>query len=184
MPKHSIRAVTAVAAPACPTAFGPAPGGFAAVASRSAGPGPAAASRFVPGPCPKSDVLNAGRKTFPGWPDTVLGQVPQLPFQYPVCRTWNVPDRAAVQRVATVGPVPALVVSGTFDAKTGAGRARDVVRDLSGSTAVQIPGIGHWVVPQSPCAQRVPTSFLALPTAPDTACVDGLEPKPFTIIPR
>lgn len=130
------------------------------------------------------DVLKAGRKAFPGWPDTVLAQVPQLPFQYPACRIWNVPDRTSVQRVATVGSVPALVISGTFDAKTGASWARDVARDLSRSTAVQVPGIGHWVVPQSPCAQRVLASFLTRPTAPDTGCVDGLEPRPFTIIPK
>ncbi|MFD7256748.1 alpha/beta fold hydrolase [Streptomyces sp. NPDC059874] len=140
-------------------------------------------SELAPG-YSESDVLDAGRKAFPGWPDTVLAQVPQLPFQYPACRIWNVPDRASVQRVATISSVPALVISGTFDAKTGMSWARDVIRDLSGSTAVQIPGIGHWVVPQSPCAQRVLASFLARPTAPDTGCVDDLEPEPFTIIPK
>ncbi|WP_405532449.1 alpha/beta hydrolase [Streptomyces avidinii] len=142
-----------------------------------------ACSEWAPG-YSEADVLKAGRMAFPGWPDTVLAQVPQLPFQYPVCRVWNVPDRAAVQRVATVSSVPALLISGTFDVKTGASWAKDVARDLSGSTAVQIPGIGHWVVPQSPCAQQVLASFLAHPTAPDTACVDGLEPGPFTIIPK
>ncbi|WP_324603787.1 alpha/beta hydrolase [Streptomyces sp. NRRL S-244] len=96
----------------------------------------------------------------------------------------DVADRASVQRVATVGPVPALLVSGTFDVKTGASWAKDVARDLSRSTAVQVPGIGHWVVPQSPCAQRVLASFLARPAAPDTACADGLEPQPFTIVPK
>ncbi|MEV4329768.1 alpha/beta fold hydrolase [Streptomyces sp. NPDC049597] len=142
-----------------------------------------ACSEWAPG-YSEPDVLKAGRKAFPGWPDTVLAQVPQLPFQYPACRIWNVPDRASVQRVATVSSVPALVISGTFDAKTGASWARGVARDLSRSTAVQIPGIGHWVVPQSPCAQRVLASFLARPTAPDTSCVDDLEPEPFTIIPK
>ncbi|MDA5280278.1 MULTISPECIES: alpha/beta fold hydrolase [unclassified Streptomyces] len=132
----------------------------------------------------ESDVLEAGRKTFPGWPDTVLAQVPQLPFQYEACRIWNVPDRASGQRVPTVGSVPALVVSGTFDVKTGASWAKGVARDLSRSTSVQVPGIGHWVVPQSPCAQRVLASFFAHPTDPDTSCVDGLEPPPFTIVPR
>ncbi|MFE6843558.1 alpha/beta fold hydrolase [Streptomyces sp. NPDC057686] len=142
-----------------------------------------ACSEWAPG-YSEADVLKAGRKAFPGWPDTVLAQVPQLPFQYPACRIWNVADRASIQRVATVSSVPALVISGTFDAKTGMSWAKDVIRDLSGSTAVQIPGIGHWVVPQSPCAQRVLASFLARPTAPDTACVDDLEPAPFTIIPK
>ncbi|WP_329440870.1 alpha/beta hydrolase [Streptomyces sp. NBC_01426] len=142
-----------------------------------------ACSEWAPG-YSESDVLKAGRKTYPGWPDTVLAQAPQLPFQYPACGIWDVPDRASVQRVATVSSVPALVVSGTFDVKTGASWAKGVARNLSRSTAIQVPGIGHWVVPQSPCAQSVLASFLARPTAPDTSCVDGLEPEPFTIIPK
>lgn len=142
-----------------------------------------ACSEWAPG-YSESDVLKAGRKAFPGWPDTVLAQVPQLPFQYPVCGIWNVPDRAKTQRVATVSSVPALLVSGTFDVKTGASWAKGVAHNLSRSTAIRVPGIGHWVVPQSPCAQRVLASFLARPTAPDTSCVDDLEPEPFTITPK
>ncbi|MFD6225325.1 alpha/beta fold hydrolase [Streptomyces sp. NPDC060232] len=132
----------------------------------------------------ETDVLTAGRKVYPQWPDTVLAEVPQLPFQYPACGIWDVADRAAAQRQPTVSSVPALVVSGTFDVKTGASWAKDVARNLSRSTSVLVPGIGHWVVPQSPCAQSVLASFFARPTAPDTSCVDDVEPKPFTIIPE
>ncbi|ARZ71794.1 transporter [Streptomyces albireticuli] len=142
-----------------------------------------ACAEWVPGSTP-SDVLKAGRWAFPGWPDTVLAQAPQLPFQHRVCRVWDVPDRTSTQRVATVSTVPTLIVSGTFDTKTGASWAREAARTLPRSTSVRIPGIGHWVVPQSPCAQRVLASFLARPTAPDTDCVAGLTPKPFTIIPK
>ncbi|MFK0253708.1 alpha/beta fold hydrolase [Streptomyces sp. NPDC090445] len=142
-----------------------------------------ACSEWAPG-YSESDVLNAGRQAFPGWPDSVLAQAPQLPFQYDACRIWNVPDRTAAQRVATVSAVPTLLVSGTFDGKTGARWAREAARTLSRSTSVQIPGITHWVVPQSPCAQKVLASFLADPTAPDTGCVAGLAPKPFTITPK
>lgn len=142
-----------------------------------------ACSEWAPG-YTESDVLKAGQKAYPGWPDTVLAQAPQLPFQYPVCGIWNVPDRASVQRVPTYSAVPALVVSGTFDVKTGASWAKDVARNLSRSTSVLVPGIGHWVVPQSPCAQSVLGSFFAHPTAPDTSCVDDLKPQPFTIIPK
>ncbi|MER5761935.1 alpha/beta hydrolase [Streptomyces sp. NPDC002082] len=140
-------------------------------------------SEWAPG-YSEPDVLTAGQKAFPGWPDTVLAKVPQVPFQYPACGIWNVPDRTKVQRVPTVSSVPALVISGTFDVKTGASWAKDATRNLSRSTAVLVPGIGHWVVPQSPCAQSVLASFLAHPTTPDTACVDGLEPEPFTIVPK
>ncbi|MCP3753564.1 alpha/beta hydrolase [Streptomyces sp. TBY4] len=142
-----------------------------------------ACAEWAPG-YTESDVLKAGQKAYPGWPDTVLAQPPQLPFQYPVCGVWDVPDRASVQRVPTYSSVPALVVSGTFDVKTGASWAKGVADNLSRSTSVLVPGIGHWVVPQSPCAQSVLASFLARPTAPDTRCVDGLEPQPFTIIPK
>lgn len=51
-----------------------------------------------------SDVLDAGRRAFPHWPDPVLAQAPQLAFQDQVCRIWNVPDRTAVQRAAPVSP--------------------------------------------------------------------------------
>lgn len=142
-----------------------------------------ACSEWAPG-YTESDVLKAGQKAYPGWPDTVLAQAPQLPFQYPVCGVWDVPDRASVQRVPTFSSVPALVVSGTFDVKTGASWAKGVADNLSNSTSLVVPGIGHWVVPQSPCAQSVLASFLARPTAPDTGCVDGLEPQPFTITPK
>ncbi|MEU6878207.1 alpha/beta fold hydrolase [Streptomyces sp. NPDC046712] len=139
-------------------------------------------SEWAPG-FSESDVLEAGRRAFPGWPDTVLAHAPQLPFEYDLCRVWNVPDRTAIQRVTTYSKVPTLIISGTFDAKTGASWGPYAGRTLPCSTAVQIPGIGHFVVPQSPCAQSVLASFLARPTAPDTGCVAGLAPKPFTITP-
>ncbi|MEV8626113.1 alpha/beta fold hydrolase [Streptomyces sp. NPDC051079] len=141
-----------------------------------------ACSEWVPG-YTKSDLLEAGRRAFPGWPDTVLAHAPQLPFEQDLCRAWNVPDRTAIQRVATFSKVPTLIVSGTFDAKTGAKWGPYTGRTLPRSTAVRIPGIGHFVVPQSPCAQTVLASFLARPTAPDSHCVAGLAPAPFTITP-
>ncbi|MEU6310953.1 alpha/beta fold hydrolase [Streptomyces sp. NPDC047014] len=142
-----------------------------------------ACAEWAPG-YTESDVLKAGRKVYPDWPDTVLAQAPQLPFQYPVCGVWDVADRAEIQRVATASSVPALIVSGTFDVKTGASWAKGVAAGLPRSTSVVVPGIGHWVVPQSPCAQRVLGSFFARPTTPDTSCVAGLEPAPFTIVPK
>ncbi|MFD5409088.1 alpha/beta fold hydrolase [Streptomyces nojiriensis] len=131
-----------------------------------------------------SDVLKAGREAFPAWPDPVLAQAPQLAFQEQVCRVWHVPDRTAAMRAAPVSSVPTLFVNGTGDMKTGASWAQKTARTLPRSTTVRIPGIGHWVVPQSPCAQQVLASFLARPAAPDTACVAGLGWEPFTITPK
>ncbi|MFF3209632.1 alpha/beta fold hydrolase [Streptomyces sp. NPDC002886] len=138
---------------------------------------------WVPGHS-TSDVLKAGREAFPAWPESAQAQAPQLPFQDELCRIWNVPDRTAAVRVPTVSSVPVLFINGTFDMKTGASWAPKTARTLSNSTTVQVPGIGHWVVPQSPCAQKVLASFLADPTAPDTGCVAGLRWEPFTITPE
>ncbi|MFE0460633.1 alpha/beta fold hydrolase [Kitasatospora sp. NPDC058965] len=142
-----------------------------------------ACSEWAPG-YSRADVLAAGRRNFPDWPDAVLAQAPQLPFQHDVCRVWDVPDRTSLQRVTTVSDVPSLVVSGTFDSKTGASWGQYAARTLSRSTVVRIPGIGHWVVPQSCCAQSVLASFLERPTAPVTACAADLAPAPFTITPE
>ncbi|MCX5231120.1 alpha/beta hydrolase [Streptomyces sp. NBC_00233] len=141
-----------------------------------------ACAEWAPG-YSKRDLLEAGRRAFPGFPDSVLAHAPQLPFEHDLCRAWNVPDRTAVQRVATHSKVPALIITGTFDAKTGASWGPFAGRTLPRSTAVVVPGITHWVVPQEPCAASVLVSFLARPTAPDTRCVAGVVPKPFTIIP-
>ncbi|MFE5945530.1 alpha/beta hydrolase [Streptomyces sp. NPDC056480] len=141
-----------------------------------------ACAEWAPGHS-KRDLLEAGRRAFPGFPDSVLAHAPQLPFEHDLCRAWNVPDRTAVQRVATHSKVPALIITGTFDAKTGASWGPFAGRTLPRSTAVVVPGITHWVVPQEPCAASVLVSFLARPTAPDTRCVAGVVPKPFTIIP-
>ncbi|MFE4310370.1 alpha/beta hydrolase [Streptomyces sp. NPDC056891] len=141
-----------------------------------------ACAEWAPG-FSKRDLLEAGRRAFPGFPDSVLAHAPQLPFEHDLCRAWNVPDRTAVQRVATHSTVPALIITGTFDAKTGASWGPFAGRTLPRSTAVVVPGITHWVVPQEPCAASVLVSFLARPTAPDTRCVAGVVPKPFTIIP-
>ncbi|WP_327093236.1 alpha/beta hydrolase [Nonomuraea sp. NBC_01738] len=140
-------------------------------------------SEWVPGHSP-AEVLKAGREAFPEWPESVQAQAPQVAFQDQICRIWNVPDRTAVQRVPTVQSVPALFINGTFDMKTGASWARKTARTLSHSTVMAVPGIGHWVVPQSACAQKVLASFLTRPDAPDTGCVAGLSWEPFTIAPK
>jgi pimeloyl-ACP methyl ester carboxylesterase len=67
--------------------------------------------------------------------------------------------------------IPTLLISGSFDTLTSLAGAEAAAARLSRATIIRIPGIGHFVAPQSPCAQMVITSFLADPTAPDTSCV-------------
>jgi pimeloyl-ACP methyl ester carboxylesterase len=100
------------------------------------------------------DILREGRRAFPAFPDSVLVQAPQIPFEHELCRVWNVPEGPASQRTRVRSDIPTLVVSGTFDTKTGARWGRYAASTLSNSTYVRIHGIGHWVIAQSPPQQR------------------------------
>lgn len=115
-------------------------------------------------------ILRAGRKVFPTFPASVLVNAPQLPFLKEVCREWKVPKAPASQRARVHSDIPTLVVSGAVDSKTGAKWGRYAARSLSRSTYVKIDNVAHWVIVQSPCAQRIFQSFLARPTGPQTAC--------------
>jgi pimeloyl-ACP methyl ester carboxylesterase len=128
-----------------------------------------------------SDILRLGRLAFPTFPTSVLRQAPQFPFWTQDCRVWNVPKAPASQRALTRSSIPTLILSGTFDAKTGARWGRYVARALPNATVVRLPGIGHAVLSTSSCARRVFASFLLTPTAPDVSCVRRLKPRPFAI---
>jgi pimeloyl-ACP methyl ester carboxylesterase len=117
-----------------------------------------------------AQILAAGRREFPTLPDSVLVNAPQLPFEHELCRAWNVPEGPASQRRRVRSSIPTLVVSGAIDAKTGAAWGRYAASTLPNSTYVVIPGIGHWVIVQSPCAQQIFQSFLSHPRSVDTAC--------------
>jgi pimeloyl-ACP methyl ester carboxylesterase len=126
-------------------------------------------------------ILRAGRRVFPRFPASVLVNAPQLPFERQLCRVWDVPRAPASQRSRVRSNIPTLVVSGSFDSKTGAIWGRYAASALTNSTYVKINGIGHWVIAQSPCAQRIFQSFLSKPLSPDVACAAKTRPAPFTI---
>lgn len=128
---------------------------------------------------PQSEILKQGLIAFPDYPTTVLSQAPQLPFATEDCGVWDVPKAPASIRDITTSSIPTLVVDGSFDGKTSPMWATYVAKTLSNSTTIIIPGIGHLVTAQSPCAQTVFQSFLENPTSPDTSCVSGLTPPPF-----
>lgn len=48
-----------------------------------------------------------------------------------------------------------------------------------------IPGLGHYVLRDSACAQQVRQAFVDNPKAkPDTSCVDTVKVPPFKIAPK
>lgn len=129
---------------------------------------------------PESEILVQGLLAFPTYPESVLSQAPQLPYETQDCAVWNVPKASPSVRQVTISAIPTLVIAGSFDAKTSPQWAIYAASTLQNSTTIVIPGVGHWVTPQSDCAQEVIASFLADPTkTPDTSCVANLSPKPF-----
>jgi pimeloyl-ACP methyl ester carboxylesterase len=129
---------------------------------------------------PESQILVQGLLAFPTYPKSVLSQAPQLPYETEDCEVWNVPKAPPSVRQVTISSIPTLVIAGSFDAKTSPQWAVYAASTLQNSTTIVIPGIGHWVTPQSDCAQRVVASFLANPASPpDINCVAKLSPPSF-----
>jgi len=116
------------------------------------------------------NVLESGRRAFPAFPAGALEQAPQFPFAADICRLWDVPKAPAAQREVNRSTIPTLVIAGTYDALTSAQTAETVARELPHATSIAIPGVGHFVMPKSPCAQKVMKSFLDNPATPDTSC--------------
>ena len=129
---------------------------------------------------PQSQIVSDGLAAFPTYPTTVLSQTPQLPFATEDCAVWDVPKAPASIKDVTTSSIPTLVINGTFDGKTSPMWATYVAKTLRNSTTIIIPGIGHLVTAQSPCAQTVVREFLADPTtSPDTSCVAKVTIPPF-----
>ena len=128
-----------------------------------------------------ADILRAGKREFPAFPDSVLINAVQMPFEHELCKAWNVPVGPASQRVKVRSAIPALVVSGTIDGKTGARYGRYTASLLPNSTYVRINDMGHWVIAQSPCAQTIFQSFLSHPRSPKTSCAPSTPGVKFKI---
>jgi pimeloyl-ACP methyl ester carboxylesterase len=132
-----------------------------------------------------SEELDEVRQALPGFPDSVLAQGPQLPFMRESCGdAWKVAKAPASVREIPRTEIPTLVMSGTFDAQTGAQWGDLVAGELPNSINVKFPGIAHgpFVNPASqPCGSDVMLSFWKTPTAPDTACVSSMQVPTFVI---
>jgi pimeloyl-ACP methyl ester carboxylesterase len=125
------------------------------------------------------EVLAEGRDVLPRDPRSVLAQPPQFTYMFDDCRVWDVPAAAASAREPAVSDIPTLILSGSFDSVTALGWAYAAAETLPNSRIASIPGVGHFVAPESPCAQSIIASFLLRPEAPDTNCVATLRPPPF-----
>jgi pimeloyl-ACP methyl ester carboxylesterase len=71
-------------------------------------------------------------------------------------------------------------MGGTFDAVTPAAWAAVVAKGLRNSQVVPIPGAGHDVISQSPCARSLMNAFFDEPTRPvDRTCLGSITIPPF-----
>jgi pimeloyl-ACP methyl ester carboxylesterase len=127
-------------------------------------------------------LVAAGREAFPDYPASVQGEgVGGWAYANEDCRdVWKVPAAPTAMRQLVTSGIPTLLISGSFDTLTSLAGAKAAAANLSNSTIISIPGVGHVVAPASPCAQAVIVSFLADPHAPDTSCVGALKPPGFT----
>ncbi len=130
----------------------------------------------------QQDLLAAGRQAFALYPASVRDEaVGSWAYANDDCRDiWKVRAAPAAVRHAPASDIPMLLISGSFDAVTSLDWTKTAAAGLSKATIVSIPGIGHFVSPESRCAQAVIASFLADPDAPDTSCVGALKPPRFT----
>ncbi len=156
----------------------PAPSPGAPAASYGLGAGVVCREQFAP----DEDIREAGRQAFPLYPASIQDQaVGTWAYTNDDCaRVWKFPAAPAEVRQPLMSSIPTLLISGSFDAVTSLDFAQSVAAGLSNATLISIPGIGHSVIPFSPCAQQVFASFLTDPSSPDTSCVGPLKPPPFT----
>jgi pimeloyl-ACP methyl ester carboxylesterase len=124
-------------------------------------------------------VLAQGRDVLPRYPRSVLAQPPQFTYMFDDCRVWDVPAAPASVREPAVSDIPTLILSGSFDSVTSLTWAYAAAETLPNSRIASIPGVGHFVAPESPCAQSIIASFLLQPDTPDTNCVATLRPPIF-----
>ncbi len=87
-----------------------------------------------------------------------------------VCGVLGVGD--AADRDPVTSDVPALTLSGEFD-PWSPGSAADAVRStLSASYGLEIPDVGHVVLPAAECPITIAASFISDPTLePDASCI-------------
>ena len=123
----------------------------------------------------------AGREAFPNYPASIQGEgVGGWAYVNQDCgEVWKVPAAPKAMRRPVASSIPTLLISGSFDTLTSLAGAKAAAASLSNATVVSIPGVGHAVAAQSPCAQAVIVSFLTDPDAPDISCVGALKPSNF-----
>ena len=84
-------------------------------------------------------------------------------------------DDTTLLRLPITARIPALVAAGEFDPITPPAYGREVARHLPESQYVEVRGMGHGVLPRTPCTRNLLLEFLDAPARPlDTSCLDSI----------
>lgn len=127
-----------------------------------------------------AEVAAAGKAVLPGFPDDVLRLIMVPGRMFDECAAWDVGSATPADRAPVVSDVPSLLMGGLFDGVTPAAWAGVVAKGLRNSEVIPIPGAGHDVIAQSPCARSMMDAFFDDPTRPvDRACLNDIVIPPF-----
>ncbi len=128
----------------------------------------------------EQEVLSAGKAALPGFPDEVLRLIMVSGRVFSECAAWDVGGTTPADRALVESDVPSLLMGGVLDGVTPARWADVVAKGLENSEAIAIPGVGHDVISQSPCARSMMDAFFDDPTRPvDRSCLNDITIPPF-----
>jgi pimeloyl-ACP methyl ester carboxylesterase len=98
-----------------------------------------------------------------------------------LCANWPTGASAAGERLPVASPVPALLLSGAYDAVTPPEWGDRAAATLPKSRHVVFRGLGHIVTLSRSCPMRMVADFLATPDpAALTVCPEAAKPPAFT----
>jgi len=99
-----------------------------------------------------------------------------------ICAEWGSAQPRSSATRPFVSDVPTLILAGEYDPLTPPAYAEIAGRTLRHSSWFEFPGIGHAVVPTSPCAFAMMIDFLAAPAlAPNASCIADMRPPAWVI---
>jgi hypothetical protein len=100
-------------------------------------------------------LLAGARQALPDLPTEVLSLQPQGARFMDECGVWNVGRANPAVHTPTSSDVPALLITGTFDAVTPPSQAAEAAKTLRHGKVVRFPGLGHDVFIASDCGRRI-----------------------------
>ena len=111
-------------------------------------------------------------------PQIVETQLPGILSLHPICENAGIETLDNYVDNPVVSDIPALITSGQFDPITPASNGDILAGNLSNSTHLTFPGIGHGAMFGGFCPLSIITNFLSNPDdTPDSSCIEDMSPR-------